>query len=556
MKQATSLILVLAVMLLSADIVSGALLPPVTEVHNLTETGLYSRVHMDGNLTIVGAPRDADNGFRAGAAYVYDTATGTELYKLTASDTNAYDLLGQSVAVSGNYAVVGAIGKEDVATGTGSNYGAAYVFDLTTGGQVAKLVASAEMPMVMVGARVAIDGNNIVVGAGSYDTGGVDKSGAVFHYDLSNLLPHASAPGTFIENRMLTSPRSGVEFGFGGSLDLDGAALIVGESAPAFQDFASGMAHLFDLSTGTLLGSFVGDDTNLSDCFGMEVAIDGNMAAVGSYSLNTVGVNSGTAYVFDITDPAAVVQDFKLEEAGGGGSDNFSLHLDLEDGMLAVTAQNDDDGFNNAGSAFLFDPTTGAQLQKFYASDAAAGGLFGYGGIAISGPYLAVGASGHAYIFEDSAVTPGDFDGDRDVDADDIDLLADAIEAGSSDLTYDVNGDSVVDELDLVVHVATLVERTDGGVGTYRGDFNLDGYVDATDLAILKAGFGLTGLGYALGNANTDDFVDGTDLAIFKATFGFSGTPGGGNPPAVPEPTTLFVMGCGAIGLLRRRRRT
>ncbi|HDZ22468.1 MAG TPA: hypothetical protein ENH80_12145, partial [Phycisphaerae bacterium] len=106
---------------------------------------------------------------------------------------------------------------------------------------------------------------------------------------------------------------------------------------------------------------------------------------------------------------------------------------------------------------------------------------------------------------------PGDFDGDGDVDADDVTELC----ANLGDPAYDLDGDGDADEDDMIVLIETLVELTDGvRVGTRRGDFNLDGFVDGTDLALMKTAFGQPLMDYADGNANCDAFVDGTDLAI------------------------------------------
>ena len=147
-----------------------------------------------------------------------------------------------------------------------------------------------------------------------------------------------------------------------------------------------------------------------------------------------------------------------------------------------------------------------------------------------------------------------DFDGDGDVDADDVDLLCAAIGAGSSDLSYDLDSDGDVDDDDMVAMVETCVEfDTDGdgtpdGVGTFRGDFNLDGAVNGTDLSILAGGFGGS-LGFASGNANCDMTVNGTDLSILASNFGNVAT------AAVPEPATLTLLAvAGAAGLCRRKR--
>ena len=145
----------------------------------------------------------------------------------------------------------------------------------------------------------------------------------------------------------------------------------------------------------------------------------------------------------------------------------------------------------------------------------------------------------------------GDFNGDGDIDADDIDILC--ANMGGDPLTYDIDGDGDVDEDDLIEFVEVVVEYdTDGdgtpdGTGTYRGDFNLDGVVNATDLQIQKGFFGGSGIGYAAGNANCDTVVNATDLQIMKATFGSAAA-------AVPEPLTVGLTAIGGLALLRRRR--
>ena len=143
-------------------------------------------------------------------------------------------------------------------------------------------------------------------------------------------------------------------------------------------------------------------------------------------------------------------------------------------------------------------------------------------------------------------LAPGDFDGDGDVDADDIDILCDNL----GDAAFDLDGDGDSDEDDMTYLIENLVELTDGvRVGTQRGDFNLDGLINGTDLALMGLAFGQPDQGYADGNANCDVFVNGTDLAILAANYGYVAPPAA----AVPEPMTLSLLAAGGLALLRRR---
>lgn len=83
-------------------------------------------------------------------------------------------------------------------------------------------------------------------------------------------------------------------------------------------------------------------------------------------------------------------------------------------------------------------------------------------------------------------------------------------------------------------------------------DFNGDGIVDGTDLAIWETFLGSTGVSQTMGDADGDGDVDGADFLKIQMDLG--------GPPslvaavaAVPEPSTLFLA-LAAVGLCSRRR--
>ncbi|QDU55292.1 FG-GAP repeat protein [Aeoliella mucimassa] len=316
------------------DTATGTLTSKLTPDDGEAGDSFGWNVGLRAATAIVGAPHDDDLGFNAGSAYLFDASTGEMLHKLTASDGQQGDLFGVNVAVDGNLALVGASNR----TEQGSRAGAAYLFDVTTGLQLAKLVPDDSAENGLFGGAVALSGNRALVGA--YGDG--EFSGAAYLFDtttgaqLAKLTPNDAAANDY----------------FGFSLAIEGDLALIGAFGDDDNGHNSGAAYLFDALTGEQRAKLVAIDGAAGDGLGRAVALSGPMAMLGAYWDSDQGDRAGSAYVFEVASTAQVA---KLVARDGQPDDFFGESVALSGSTAIVGAWGDDTAGATAGAVYLID---------------------------------------------------------------------------------------------------------------------------------------------------------------------------------------------------------
>jgi hypothetical protein len=247
-------------------------------------------IDVDGNLVVVGAMSDDDNGDASGSAYVFDLNTGAQVVKLLPTDGAAFDFFGIAVAISGNYVLVGAFADDD----NGVESGSAYVFDATTGAQLAKLLPDDGIGDALFGSAVALEGSTALVGA-RHDPEIDHEAGAAYLFDLAH----------GVQTAKLLANDGAILHRFGTSVALDGTIAIVGAPGHDIGGTGSGAAYHFNLTTD-LQTLIVSSDLEALDNFGHSVANASNTIAVGAFAEDSVVAEAGAAYLFDF-GPTPVV---------------------------------------------------------------------------------------------------------------------------------------------------------------------------------------------------------------------------------------------------------
>jgi len=259
-----------------------------------------SSVSISGNLALIGAPAD-DNGVNTdqGSAYVFvrSGSSWTQQAKLTASDGAASDIFGTDVAISGTYALVGAFGDD---AGANANQGSAYVFGQAGLGwiQTAKITALDGLAGDNFGIRVALSGDYALIGASDDDVGTNANQGSAYVFMRSGGSWIQQAKLTAADGS--TSDRFGWSLAISGNYALVGAYQKRGVDGQPFQ----GAAYVFvrSGSSWTQQAKLAAHDKADNDVFGSSVAILGDYAVIGAPN-DDIGDNrnQGSAYLYKRT---------------------------------------------------------------------------------------------------------------------------------------------------------------------------------------------------------------------------------------------------------------
>ena len=286
----------------------------------------------DSNATGINGNQADNSAANSGAAYVFTRSgsTWSQPAYLKASNTAADDQFGQSVAISGDTIVVGALLEDSNATGVNGNQadnsilesGAAYVFTRigSTWSQQAYLKASNTGPSEYFGTMVAISGDTIVVGVPAENSNATGVNGNQADNSASDsgaAYVFARTGSTWGQQAYLKAPNTGVSDQFGGSAAISGDTIVIGainedSNATVINGNGSdnsasdaGAAYMFTRSGSTWSpGAYLkATNTEANDQFAATVAISDDTVVVGASqddsSATGVGGNQASNSVID-----------------------------------------------------------------------------------------------------------------------------------------------------------------------------------------------------------------------------------------------------------------
>lgn len=315
-------------------------------------------VDIDGDWALVGAfNEDTDVPGNQGQVYAYQRGADDSwnlMDTLKASDEAASNLFGKSLAISGNYALVGSPGNKTDENGVDSliEGGAAYLFkwEANQGWQeIAKIVPEDRAQGDVFGSSVAIDGFGILISAIEKDESNINlRTGLVYGAKFNTATELEQIVKTDLQ-RIFASEVSGRDV-FGNGLAISGDWAFLGAPAGASDDTgfgrANGNGYFYKWENGVWVEKQVAypSDPDNSGDFGFAADMDGGIAIIGAASASSDGMNgngvaaAGAAHIYELQGNDSWIEVDKIAGTERAFFDTFGGAVAVDGSKLSVGA--------------------------------------------------------------------------------------------------------------------------------------------------------------------------------------------------------------------------
>ncbi len=314
---------------------TGALIATLTSPNPATGGEFGYAVAISGSTVVVGAPGETGAGFAgAGHAYTFNAKTGALGKTFTSPNAASFTDFGQSVAVSGSTAVVGA--PFETASGE-SAAGHAYTFDTKTGALTGTLTSPNAQSGGSFGWSVGVGGTTVLVGAIGESVSGESYAGHAYLFNAKT--------GALIST--LSSPNSQTNGEFGFAAAVSGSTAVVGAAGEG-----DGHAYTFNAKTGAAIWTFTSPNPVSGGSFGCSVAVIGATVAVGAYGETASGDTfAGHAYTFG-AKTGALIATFGSPNPQASGDFGDSVAVSSTTVIVGAPFESAY-GLTHAGQAYL-----------------------------------------------------------------------------------------------------------------------------------------------------------------------------------------------------------
>ena len=374
----------------------------------------------------------------AGAAYIYKmnpNGTWEEIQKLVSPNREVLGYYGFYVAIDGDYALVGAFNEDHSNAG---NAGIVYAYHRSTNDHWDlddSLKISNPGNNDYFGINLAISGEYALIGADGHDYDAsnanfLDEAGAAYLYKRQS-------NNTWTQVRKLVAFDRTANDHFGKHVDIDEQGLVIGafHKDGGIGEFEIGAAYGiscdaaicdFENITSSDLKKFVSPDKNSFEHFGWDVSISGQWAVAGKSGESdqpggNTGSNTGAAYFFHWENGQWVgKQKVFAPDFTAGAKFGRSISMDGPVCVIGAGGEGRDGSGQNfvsgAGAAYIFELQSNNHwmpVQKLIGTRRGILDLFGEDAVDVNGIHVVVGAwladtlgngeiidGGAAYIFE------------------------------------------------------------------------------------------------------------------------------------------------------------